>query len=95
MAHYAIFDVTITDLAKYQDYMAQIKSVIEAGGGRYLVRGGAHRVLEGNWQPTRLVIFEFPSGEAALSFYESPQYRGLKALRESCSHANLVIVEGV
>ncbi len=94
MSQYAIFDVTITDLEKYREYMSKVKPVIEAAGGRYLVRGGAHEVLEGDWKPTRLVLIEFPSAEAARSFYESPAYRGLKALRESCSRANLVIVEG-
>ena len=95
MAHYAIFDVTITDLEKYKDYMVQVKPVIEAAGGRYLVRGGAHQVLEGNWNPTRLVVLEFPSAEAAQTFYQSAEYRGLKALREACSRGNLVTVEGV
>jgi uncharacterized protein (DUF1330 family) len=95
MAHYAIFDVTITDPDKYREYMLQVKPVIEASGGRYLVRGGTHRVIEGDWNPTRLVLFEFPSEEAMQSFYESPVYRGLKAMRESCSRANLVTVEGV
>ena len=94
MAQYAIFDVTITDLERYKEYMSKVKPVIEAAGGRYLVRGGAHEVLEGDWKPTRLVVLEFPSAEAARSFYQSPAYRDLKALRESCSHANLVTVEG-
>lgn len=95
MAHYAIFDVTITDLEKYKDYMLKVKPVIEASGGRYLVRGGAHKVHEGNWNPTRLVIFEFQSADAMQSFYESAEYRSLKAMREACSSANLVSVEGV
>jgi uncharacterized protein (DUF1330 family) len=95
MAYYVIFDVTITDLAKYKDYMMQVKPVIEAAGGRYLVRGGVHTVIEGDWNPTRLVVLEFPSAEAMRSFYDSPEYRGLKAMRESCSRANLVTVEGV
>ena len=73
----------------------KVKPVSEASGGRYLVRGGAHKVHEGNWNPTRLVVFEFPSEEAMQAFYESPEYRGLKAMRESCSRANLVSVEGV
>lgn len=94
MAYYAIFDVTITDLAKYKEYMALVKPVIEAAGGRYLVRGGTHTVLEGDWNPTRLVVLEFPSSDAARSFYDSPEYRGLKSMRQSCSRANLVIVEG-
>jgi uncharacterized protein (DUF1330 family) len=95
MAYYVIFDVTIHDLPRYQEYMAQIKPVIEAAGGRYLVRGGAHRVLEGDWKPTRLVIFEFPSLVAAQSFYVSPAYQPLKAMRQAASSANIVGVEGV
>jgi uncharacterized protein (DUF1330 family) len=95
MAYYVIFDVAIHDLPRYQKYMEQIKPVIEAAGGRYLVRGGAHRVLEGDWNPTRLVIFEFPSLASAQSFYVSPAYQPLKAMRQSASSANIVGVEGV
>jgi len=95
MSCYAIFDVTITDLDRYKEYMAQVKPVIEAAGARYLVRGGAHEVLEGDWHPTRLVVLEFASVAAAQAFYQCPEYRALKALRESCSRANLVMVEGV
>lgn len=95
MAYYVIFDVTIHDLPKYQEYMAKIKPVIEAAGGRYLVRGGAHTVIEGDWTPTRLVLFEFPSLAAAQAFYVSPDYQSLKALRQAASSANVVGVEGV
>jgi uncharacterized protein (DUF1330 family) len=95
MAYYVIFDVTIHDLPKYQEYMARIKPVIEAAGGRYLARGGVHTVIEGDWKPTRLVLFEFPSLVAAQSFYVSPEYQSLKALRQEASSANVVGVEGV
>ena len=47
MAAYVIFDVEIGDLAQYQEYMRQVKPVIEAAGGRYLVRGEAHKVVGG------------------------------------------------
>ena len=95
MAYYVIFDVTIHDAPKYQEYMAKIKPVIEAAGGRYLVRGGQHMVVEGDWKPTRLVIFEFPSLQAVQSFYVSPEYAPLKAMRMAASSANIVGVEGV
>ena len=36
-----------------------LPAVVEKFGGRYLVRGGAHEVLEGDWRPTRLVVLEF------------------------------------
>jgi uncharacterized protein (DUF1330 family) len=95
MAHYAIFDVEIRDLEKYKEYMAQVKPLIEAASGRYLVRGGPHQVIEGDWQPRRLVIVEFPSAEAIKSFYESPVYQGLKELRQAASSGAIVVVEGV
>jgi uncharacterized protein (DUF1330 family) len=94
MAYYAIFDVEIHDPSKYREYMTQIKPALEAVGGRYLVRGGAHKVLEGDWHPKRLVIVEFPDPAAMQAFYESATYQGLKALREAASTACLVSVEG-
>ena len=96
MAAYLIFDVEIHDMAEYGKFMAAVKPAIEAGGGKYLVRGGAHKVLEGDWQPTRLVMFEFPSMEAAEGFYNGPVYRDLKPVRLASSTARaLVVVEGV
>ena len=95
MAADIIFDVEISDMARYQDFMAAVKPALEAAGARYLVRGGPHTVYEGDWTPRRLVVLEFPSKEAAETFYYGPVYQGLKAIREECSSANLVLVEGV
>ena len=81
MTAYVIFDVEIRDPAEYQEYMRQVKPVIEAAGGRYLVRGGAHKVVEGNWYPRRLVLLEFPSMAVAQDFYLNPVYQTLKSLR--------------
>jgi len=49
----------------------------------------------GDWSPTRLVVFEFPSREVAQSFFQSPQYQPLKAMRHAASDADIVGVEGV
>ncbi len=68
MAAYLIFDVDIHDMARYQEFMAGVKPALEAAGARYLVRGGAHKVLEGDWSPHRLVLLEFPSAQAAEDF---------------------------
>jgi len=61
MAAYVIFDVEIRDMAQYQEFMKGVKPAIEEAGGRYLARGGTHKVHEGDWQPRRIVILEFPS----------------------------------
>jgi uncharacterized protein (DUF1330 family) len=95
MSTYVVFDVEIRDAERYQDFMRQVKPALEAAGARYLARGGAHRVWEGDWSPRRIVILEFPSAEAWERFYSGPVYQGLKAIRDECSSARLVSVEGV
>ena len=95
MPAYVIFDVEIRDLARYQDFMSQVKPALQAAGARYLARGGAHRVYEGDWSPRRIVILEFPSVAAWEAFYDGPVYRGLKPIRDECSSARLVSVEGL
>ena len=95
MAAYIIFDVEIRDAARYQDFMNQVKPALTAAGARYLARGGALKVYEGDWAPRRIVILEFPSVAAWEEFYFGPVYQGLKDIRDECSSARLVSVEGV
>jgi uncharacterized protein (DUF1330 family) len=95
MAAYVIFDVEIRDMAQYQQFMLGVKPALEAAGARYLARGGAHQVHEGDWAPRRIVIIEFPSVAAWEAFYHGDTYQGLKAIRDQCSSARLVSVEGL
>lgn len=95
MAAYVIFDVDIRDMTRYQEFMSGVKPAVEAAGGKYLARGGAHKVYEGDWVPRRIVLFEFPSVEAFEAFYRGPVYQGLRPLRDACSSARLVSVEGL
>jgi uncharacterized protein (DUF1330 family) len=95
MSAYVIFDVEIRDMTQYQEFMKGVKSALDAAGARYLARGGAHKVYEGDWAPRRIVILEFPSVATWEAFYNGPTYQGLKAIRDQCSSARLVSVEGL
>ncbi len=95
MPAYVIFDIEIRDPARYQEFMAGVKPALEAAGARYLARGGAHKVYEGDWEPRRIVILDFPSVEAWETFYNGPTYQGLKSIRDECSSARLVSVAGL
>ena len=95
MPAYVLFDVEIRDPARYQEFMAGVKPALEAAGARYLARGGAHKVYEGDWEPRRIVLLEFPSREAWETFYNGPIYQGLKSIRDECSSARLVSVVGL
>ena len=94
MSAYVIFDVEIRDPIRYQDFMSKVKPALESAGGRYLARGGEHKVYEGDWIPRRIVLLEFPSIAAWESFYNGP-YREVKAIRDECSSARLVSVQGI
>jgi uncharacterized protein (DUF1330 family) len=94
-SYYVIVDVEIRDLERYRTYMEKVRPALEGAGGRYLARGGAHRIYEGDWEPARLVLLEFPSRDAWESFYHGPAYEGIKAIRDEVSTARLVGVEGV
>lgn len=60
MAAYVIFDVDIRDPNQYQEFMSGVKPALEMARAKYLARGGAHKVYEGDWEPRRIVLLEFP-----------------------------------
>jgi uncharacterized protein (DUF1330 family) len=95
MSAYVIFDVEVRDMVRYQEFMNGVKSALEAAGAKYLARGGTHHVHEGDWEPRRIVLLEFPSISAWEQFYTGPIYQGLKSIRDECSSARLVSVEGI
>jgi len=95
MPAYLIVETDITDPEQYERYKAASPGAVEAGGGRFVVRGGEMAVLEGDWHPTRLVLLEFPDLEAAKRFYDSPEYQAAKKLREGAATLNMVAVQGL
>ena len=93
---FIIVDMQITDMAKYQQYMAAAPAAVAAAGGEYLVRGGRFEVLEGQWQPTRIAMLQFPSYEKAKAFYDAEMYRAAREKRLGATEFfNMVLVEGV
>jgi uncharacterized protein (DUF1330 family) len=64
--------MNISDPEQYKRYMAEAPAKVKAFGGEYLVRGGRHETLEGDWQPHRVAMLRFPSYEQAKAFYDTP-----------------------
>lgn len=95
MAAYVLADSEITDQARFADFVRDIVAVTEAHGGKYLVRGGASEVVEGNWTPHRVVVIEFEDLDHAHGFVNDPNYVRLAEVRNSSSVTSTVIVEGV
>ena len=96
-AAYLIVTMHVTDPEQYKQYMAEAPAAVKAAGGEYLVRGGRHETLEGNWHPHRVAMLRFPSYEAAKAFYDDPGgYARIRKLRAGATaYFDMVLVEGV
>ena len=95
MVAYVIADVEVTDPVAYEDYKRMVPATLAAYGGKFVARGGQVEVLEGAWQPKRVVVIEFESVERAKAWWASPEYREAKELRQRTSIGSLIVVEGV
>ena len=94
MVTYYLLDVReITDPEKMETYRAGVLSTVEQYGGRYLTVGGKVKAVEGDWQPLFPVLIEFPSTEQAYGWYDSEEYRELKALRLAATRGDAVFIE--
>jgi len=94
MAAYVIVDIDIHSPETYDEYKRLAPPSISLYGGRYLIRGGEVQILEGEWTPKRCVVLEFPSVEQAKAWWSSKEYAPAKALRQSCSETQMVVVDG-
>jgi uncharacterized protein (DUF1330 family) len=94
MPAYVIVETDVHEPEQYERYKAASPGAVAAGGGRFVVRGGEMAVLEGDWQPKRLVVLEFEDLDAAKRWYESPEYQDAKRLREGAANLRMVAVEG-
>jgi uncharacterized protein (DUF1330 family) len=86
MSAYLIAEHVITDAAKFEEYRTKVGPMIAKYSGRYLTKGGSHKLPEGgHWKPDRVVIIEFPDMDSLNRWYGSPEYQPLIALRKACT----------
>ena len=93
MSVYLIMDIEITDQESYAEYRSLVPPIIETFGGKYLARGGWAKNVEGDWQPNRIVVLEFESGEVAEAFLNSPEYEPVKRIRHNASNSRGILIE--
>jgi uncharacterized protein (DUF1330 family) len=94
MAAYVIGTSEITDPAGMEEYRNRVGSVIERYGGRFLA-AGAPEVREGDLRPHVAVIIEFPSLDQARTWYDSADYRELKAVRQRSTRGTTLFLDGL
>ena len=97
MSAFLIADVSPADMDAYREsgYLEHVPQIAARYGGAYRARGGQSKVLEGDWQPKRLVIIEFPSFEQLLAFYDCEDYQPYKKIRQTLTESHLVALAGL
>jgi uncharacterized protein (DUF1330 family) len=91
---YVVCDINVTDPEGYADYRALSSVAGDKYGATFLVRGGPTTVLEGDWDPSRLVILEFEDEAAAQRWWDSPEYEAAKVVRRANATSNFLMVQG-
>ena len=92
---YIIANVEVTNPTQYEDYKKWSSAAMQAHGAEVCVRGGKIEVLEGDWEPQRIVVLKFASVEAAKAFNDSPEYGKARASRQGAAVMRMIVVDGL
>jgi len=95
MPAYIIVEIDIVDPVGYEEYKKLAGATVEKYGGKYVVRGGSTEVLEGNWEPKRIVLLQFDSPQHAKAWLNSEEYREPRKMRHRTARTNMILVEGL
>jgi len=94
MPAYIIVEVSIHSPKEYEDYKKLTPASLIPFEGKFVVRGGQAENLEGDWNPERIVVLEFPTLEKAKAWWNSEQYAPAKALRHRTAYSKMIVVPG-
>jgi uncharacterized protein (DUF1330 family) len=95
MAAFFVYDLLeVLDEAKMAEYREKVFDNVEHFGGTYRVVGGEQSVLEGEWKMNFPVVIEFENKQAALNWYQSPEYAEIKKLRIEGATGNGILIDG-
>lgn len=95
MPAYIIVQISVHNASEYEDYKLLTPASLENYGGKFVVRGGQTETLEGDWNPERLVILQFPTVQKAKDWWNSPEYAPAKKLRHKTATSQMIVVQGV
>lgn len=94
MKSYLVLDLSVNDFSGFKKYIAEIPAFIAKHAGKYIVQGAQPTTIEGNWQPERMVILEFPERKNAEAFLSDPEVQSLFKIRHDTTTSRLVLVDG-
>ena len=93
MAAYIIVDIEVTDPKNYETVKKLTPPIVAKYGGKYLSRAAITEIIEGDWQPKRLVILEFEDSAKAKAWLDSPEFAPIRELRAKTAITRMVLTE--
>ena len=94
MPAYLIVEISVHHPQEYEEYKKLSGPSLQPFNGRFIVRGGKTINLEGDWNPERIVVVEFPDIKRALEWWNSDIYAKAKAIRQRTTSTKMIVVEG-
>ena len=92
---YVVIDVDVNDPRAYAEYLRLAEPTHAPFHGRFLVRGGNAEPLEDGWRPTRVVVIEFPTRNAAKDWYHSAAYQRARKARLGAARFRAILLDGL
>lgn len=95
MKYYSVAEIDVTDQTWVPAYVQNVTQLVERAGGRYLARTSKVEKIEGERpRPQIALIIEWPSRAAAVTFYESAEYRPYRESRLAGAKNEFLLVAG-
>lgn len=91
--YWITFYRSVSDPTALAEYTKLASPAIQAGGGRFIVRGKPFKTYEAGLDQ-RTVVIEFDSVQSAVATYESPGYQAAVKVLEGAAERDLRILEG-
>lgn len=85
--------LTVNDQSAYDEYRKRNAAAFAKYGGKFIVRGGPSECVIGSTRPHNVVL-EFPSYDAALACYRSPEYQAASQYLKRGCDVDLIIISG-
>jgi uncharacterized protein (DUF1330 family) len=95
MSAYVIVEISVKNPKEYEEYKKFSQASLAAFNGKFIVRGGRTVTLEGDWQPERIVVLEFPDADRAKEWWNSDIYAKAKAIRQRTASTKMILAEGI
>jgi len=97
MSAFILADVAVSDMQAYRDsgYLEATPKIAAKYGGVYRARGGRQELVEGDWEPARMIIIEFPDMEKLMAFVDCEEYAPWRAVRQNLATSKIVAIDGV